>query len=87
MGGGRGLEDLCGEWSIWSGCMEVFLEWDLVGGRVHFEVGIGCQVCFWIDRRCGAMLLKDESPSLFSIAVAKEAWVWGYGMGQGMGGS
>lgn len=42
---------------------------------------------FWLDRWCGSMSLKEEFPSLFTIAASKEAWMREVWSGTGEGGS
>ncbi|RVW48074.1 Cell division protein FtsZ-like 2-2, chloroplastic [Vitis vinifera] len=47
-----------------------------IWGRTgRFEVDNGRRVKFWHDVWCDDMPLKDSFPSLFTFAIAKEAWV------------
>ena len=49
--------------------------WDLIGNNMVYSVGNGRKVRFWKDRWCGDNSLYNYFPSLFSISLAKEAWV------------
>ena len=46
-----------------------------MGTRISFLVGNGQRVRFWRDRWCGDSPLCVSFPSLFALAVDKEAWV------------
>ena len=46
-----------------------------MGTRISFLVGNGQRVRFWRDRWCGDSPLCVSCPSLFALAVDKEAWV------------
>ena len=43
--------------------------------RCSFLVGNGRRVLFWKDRGCGDSLLCVLFPSLFALALFKDAWV------------
>ena len=47
--------------------------WDLVAGKIVFEVGNGSRVVFWKDKWCGSMTLCDAFPNLFVVAAHKDA--------------
>ena len=47
----------------------------LVTPFFSFEVGDGKNVSFWKDKWCGISPLCEAFPSLFTIAMSKEAWV------------
>ena len=46
-----------------------------MGTRIFFFVGNEQRVRFWKDRWCGDSPLCVFFPSLFGLAVDKEAWV------------
>jgi hypothetical protein len=48
---------------------------DKFSNFVHFDVGIGSKVSFWLDIWCGDSPLKLCYPALFSIAWHKDMWV------------
>ena len=48
-------------------------EWDLLGNRVGFKAGNGRRVRFWFDKWCGNAPLRVLFPSLFDIAIPKDA--------------
>ena len=50
-------------------------EWTVVSSRLYFVLGNGQRVKFWKDRWCGDELLCVSFPSLFALAVFKDAWV------------
>ena len=50
-------------------------EWYLVSSRLSFMVGIGRRVRFWKDNWCGTLPFCVSFPSLFALAVSKDAWV------------
>ena len=49
--------------------------WDVIGDNMVYSVGNGRRVRFWKDRWCGDNPLCISFPSLFTISLAKEAWV------------
>ena len=51
------------------------MDWDIVGTRISFLVGNGRRVRFWRDRWCGDSPLSVSFPTLFALALHKEAWV------------
>ena len=51
------------------------MDWDIVGTRIFFFVGNGRRVRFWRDRWCGDSPLSVSFPTLFDLAIDKEAWV------------
>ena len=57
---------------LWKGMR---MDWELVGARISFRVGNGRRVRFWRDRWCGDSPLCLLFPSLFVLAVDKEARV------------
>ncbi|RVW29484.1 hypothetical protein CK203_093718 [Vitis vinifera] len=57
---------------LWKGMR---MDWELVGARISFRVGNGRRVRFWRDRWCGDSPLCVLFPSLFVLAVDKEARV------------
>ena len=50
-------------------------EWHVVSSRRSFVVGNGQTVKFWKDRWCGAAPFRVSFPTLFSLAISKDAWV------------
>ena len=50
-------------------------DWDVVKSRLFFVMGNGQRVKFWKDIGCGDELLCVSFPSLFALAVFKDAWV------------
>ena len=50
-------------------------EWYLVSSRLSFLVGDGRRVRFWKDNWFGALPFCVSFPSLFALAVSKDAWV------------
>ena len=50
-------------------------EWHVVSSRLSFVVGNGQMVKFWKDRWCGDSPLCVSFPTLFALAVSKDAWV------------
>ena len=50
-------------------------EWYLVSSRLSFMVGNGRRMRFWKDNWCGALPFCVYFPSLFALAVSKDAWV------------
>ena len=59
---------------------EIGKGWDLVAGKILFEVGNGSRVLFWKDKWCGSMTLCDAFPNLFAVVahidvVIKEMWI------------
>ena len=50
-------------------------EWEVVKSRLFFVVGNGKRIKFWIDIWCGDESLCVSFPSLFALAVSKDAWV------------
>lgn len=59
------------------GAYEVRREWEIMGKWVNFIMGSERRVRFCGDRWCMDEPLRDVFPSLFAIAVSKEAWVKG----------
>ncbi|KAJ9678729.1 hypothetical protein PVL29_020805 [Vitis rotundifolia] len=57
---------------LWKG---IRMDWELVDTQISFSVGNGRRVSFWRDRWCGDSPLCETFPSLFALAVEKEAWV------------
>ncbi|RVW56591.1 Clathrin heavy chain 2 [Vitis vinifera] len=57
---------------LWKSIRKV---WGTFKAKTRFEVGNGRRIKFWHDVWCDDMLLKDTFPSLFTFAIAKEAWV------------
>ena len=49
--------------------------WDLIGNNMVYSMGNGRRVRFWKDRWYEDDSLYNSFPSLFSISLAKEAWV------------
>ena len=43
--------------------------------NITFSVGDGRRVRFWKGKWCGNNTLHDSFPSLFDLAVSKDAWV------------
>ena len=58
--------------SLWK---EIRKDWEILPPRVGFNVGNGKRVQFWKDARCGEVALCTLFPSLFALAVHKEATV------------
>ena len=61
-------------------------EWYLVSSRLSFLVGDGRRVRFWKDNWFGALPFCVSFPSLFALAVSKDAWVndvWSFADGGG----
>ncbi|RVW41946.1 putative ribonuclease H protein [Vitis vinifera] len=50
-------------------------EWEVVKSRLVFVVGNGKRIKFWKDIWCGDEPLCVSFPSLFALAVSKDAWV------------
>nr|CAN69266.1 hypothetical protein VITISV_043642 [Vitis vinifera] len=50
-------------------------EWEVVKSRLVFVVGNGKRIKFWKDIWCGDESLCVSFPSLFALAVSKDAWV------------
>ncbi|RVW55305.1 hypothetical protein CK203_089047 [Vitis vinifera] len=50
-------------------------EWEVVKSRLVFVVGNGKRIKFWKDIWCGNEPLCVFFPSLFALAVSKDAWV------------
>ena len=48
---------------------------EIVGNGMAFVVGNGRRVKFWLEKWCEDEPLRSVFPSLFAIAVSKEAWV------------
>ena len=46
-----------------------------MGTRISFFVGNGPSVGFWKDKWCGDSPLSVSFPTLFALAIDKEAWV------------
>ena len=46
-----------------------------MGTRISFSVDNGQRVRFWRDRWCGDSPLSVSFPTLFDLAIDKEAWV------------
>ena len=60
----------------WCWLVEVYKKgWGTFKAKTRFEVDNGRRVKFWHDVWCDDMPLKDSFPSLFTFAIAKEAWV------------
>ena len=57
---------------LWKSIRKV---WGTFKAKIRFEVDNGRRVKFWHDVWCDDMPLKDFFPSLFTFAIAKEAWV------------
>ena len=49
------------KWGVWE---TIRLCWELVDNEIS---------CFWADKWCGNLPLREAFPSLFSIAASKEA--------------
>ena len=49
--------------------------WMVFGKRVAFKVGNGRKVQFRKDKWCGENSLKEDFPSLYSLASSRKAWV------------
>ena len=43
--------------------------------NITFSMGDGRRLRFWKDKWCGNNTLHDSFPSLFDLAVSKDAWV------------
>ena len=58
-------------------------------GRLQGAICCGNErkVCFWLDRWCREVSLREGFPSLFAISISKEAWLGRYGVVQWRGGS
>ena len=54
---------------------EIRKEGSLMLKNITFSVGDGRRVRFWKDKWCGNNTLRDAFPSLFALAVSKDAWV------------
>ncbi|RVW38785.1 hypothetical protein CK203_074214 [Vitis vinifera] len=50
-------------------------EWEVVKSRLCFVVGNGKMIKFWKDIWCGDEPFCVSFPSLFALAVSKDAWV------------
>ncbi|RVW94842.1 putative ribonuclease H protein [Vitis vinifera] len=77
MGGARGMEfkGSKGEThgvGLWKTLRK---EWEVVKSRLVFVVGNGKRIKFWKDIWCGDEPLCVSFPSLFALAVSKDAWV------------
>ena len=51
------------------------MDWNIVGTRISFSVDNGRKVRFWRNRWCGDSPLSVSFPTLFALAIDKEAWV------------
>ena len=61
-------------------------EWEVVKSRLCFVVGNGKMIKFWKDIWCGDEPFCVSFPSLFALAVSKDAWVkdvWRCNEGEG----
>ena len=50
-------------------------DWDILSGSMAFSMGNGRRLRFWKDKWRGNEPLCTSFPSLFAIALFKEAWV------------
>ncbi|RVX09480.1 putative ribonuclease H protein [Vitis vinifera] len=76
-GGARGWEFKGSKGGdAWCGFVETLRkEWEVVKSRLVFVVGNGKRIKFWKDIWCGDEPLCVSFPSLFALAVSKDAWV------------
>ena len=51
---------------------EIRKGWDMVAGKILFEVSNGSRVLFWKDKWCGSMTLCDAFPNLSAVAAHKD---------------
>ena len=54
---------------------EIRKEGSLMLKNITFSMGDGRRVRFWKDKWCGYNTHHDSLPSLFALAVSKDAWV------------
>ncbi|RVW47359.1 Ribosome maturation factor RimM [Vitis vinifera] len=77
-GGARGMEfkGSKGGWAHGVGLWKTLRkEWEVVKSRLFFVVGNGKRIKLWKDIWCGDEPLCVSFPSLFALAVSKDAWV------------
>lgn len=49
--------------------------WDLINSKVSFEVRDRRKVRLWVERWCEEESLQISFPTLYALAMNKEAWV------------
>lgn len=61
-------------------------EWDILSSKISFSVENGQRVRFWNDKWCEDELFCVSFPSLFVVAISKEAWMTDVCNSEGKGG-
>ena len=69
----------CGLWR------SIRMGWEMFRKNVHFKLGVGDRVKFWIDRWCGDLPLHLAFLILYSFAANKEASIESSLLCQGAG--
>lgn len=61
-------------------------EWDILSSKISFSVENGQRVRFWNNKWCEDELFCVSFPSLFVVAISKEAWMTDVCNSEGKGG-